>query len=1076
MTTFFGSGTKTTQAAQAPAVSGLQVQSSTYGAVIPIVYGTMRMAPNLIWYGDFVATSHTQDSSSGGGKGGSSGGGGSSTTYTYSTALMFGLSEGPIQGVGTVYVEKVVSDAPTLGFSVFLGSYPQTSWGYLTSFHPDEALGYNGISMLASASYYLADSPNLSNHNVEVIGIFSNSVSGMQDSDPSLVVVDVLTNGHYGAGYPISRVGDFTTYQNYTLAAGLLISPCYDSQQNANQILQDIADNTNSAWIFSSGVVTLVPYGDATLTGNGKTYTPPSTPVYDLNDDDFIYDSGTDPVLCTRSTPADTINSIQIEYKDRTNSYNIAIAQAKDQSSIDTYGLRQNSATNAHLFALGDYANLSAQLQLQRMAIRNIFSFTLSQRHARLDAMDIVTITDVGLALNQQWVRVLTISEDDNYNLAITAEEYLNGSGNAPLYTYQGGNGYNVNYNLTPGNSNMPVIFEPPVQIATSYGLQTWIAASGGENWGGCDVWISSDGDTYKLAGRLQGNSRQGFLTASLPSHADPDTVNTLSVNLAESRAELLSGTQQDADLGNTLCYVDGELISYQTATLTGANAYNLTYLRRGMYGSVIAAHANATQFARLDTNGVFIYPYDKTQIGQAIYVKILGYNIFGGAQQSLADVSPYTHVIQGPPLPSQVQGFSGQQNGGAVVFKWIEIVDYALKGYDILYAPKGIPLAGATFLTESARGTEMTNASVPPGSWTFYIQARDIADQVSAVASSFDLVVANENSVIYSVPSAPDFVGTLSGFTQYYLGELVPNSRNLASSYDLLAAPSAPSVDQVSGGTLSAATYFVKITYVTDGGETLPSTESSIAVSANNLLSVSGPAASGAATGFNVYVGTTSGTETLQNAVVIPIGAGWTMPTTGLISGAALPSSNSTGWEVFNVFVPDVVASATFTGQTIDVQFDSQIRIWANIASIIGLGDTGIPNVTFQIDSWLSAGMDPNNFINWTIGLLTARYIRPRLKATFTDRQVPYITSFTPVIDSDITTQNYNSVAVASSGTTLTFSSAFHAPPSIQCTPTSAGATSASATAITNTSALITVYNGSTAVAGTANVTVEGV
>jgi len=89
------SSPKQTQAKQHPAVSGLQIQTSAYGKVIPIVYGTTRLAPNLIWYGDFAAIAH-QSSPPSSGKGGVAGGsggkgGGGATTYTYTAAVMLGL-------------------------------------------------------------------------------------------------------------------------------------------------------------------------------------------------------------------------------------------------------------------------------------------------------------------------------------------------------------------------------------------------------------------------------------------------------------------------------------------------------------------------------------------------------------------------------------------------------------------------------------------------------------------------------------------------------------------------------------------------------------------------------------------------------------------------------------------------------------------------------------------------------------------------------------------------------------------------------------------------------------------------
>ena len=108
------------------------------------------------------------------------------------------------------------------------------------------------------------------------------------------------------------------------------------------------------------------------------------------------------------------------------------------------------------------------------------------------------------------------------------------------------------------------------------------------------------------------------------------------------------------------------------------------------------------------------------------------------------------------------------------------------------------------------------------------------------------------------------------------------------------LAPPATPSLSQVSGGSISATTYYVKTSYVNVVGETLPSTEASLSVSLNNLLRVASPGASGNATGYNVYVGTASGNQTKQNSTPIALGTNWTEPLGGLVAGAAAPSSGT--------------------------------------------------------------------------------------------------------------------------------------------------------------------------------------
>ena len=154
--------------------------------------------------------------------------------------------------------------------------------------------------------------------------------------------------------------------------------------------------------------------------------------------------------------------------------------------------------------------------------------------------------------------------------------------------------------------------------------------------------------------------ARGGALSAPLEAVALATTGRTidqahiLSVNLASSGADLTSATQADAEAGNTLCWVDGELLAYATANLTGPNAYDLAYLVRGLYGTENKTypHAAGAPFARLDA-GIVRIPYNEARIGQTIYLKFVSFNIWGGGEQSLADVEPHLYTLQGVGKPT---------------------------------------------------------------------------------------------------------------------------------------------------------------------------------------------------------------------------------------------------------------------------------------------------------------------------------------------------------------------------------------------------------------------------------------
>lgn len=205
------------------------------------------------------------------------------------------------------------------------------------------------------------------------------------------------------------------------------------------------------------------------------------------------------------------------------------------------------------------------------------------------------------------------------------------------------------NPNVAPGSTNPPIVFEPPAAL-TAVTAEVWIIATGGPSWGGCNVYISNDNSSYALAGAIHKGGRQGYLTAPLAAAADPDLSDTLAVDLSESAGQLLSGTQADADTFVTLCFCDGELVSYETATLTAANKYNLTYLRRGVYGTTIAAHSAGTKFARIGPTdpSLLKFDYPPSFIGGVIYIKLPAFNIFGGEAENLADVLVYAYSLTG--------------------------------------------------------------------------------------------------------------------------------------------------------------------------------------------------------------------------------------------------------------------------------------------------------------------------------------------------------------------------------------------------------------------------------------------
>ena len=445
--------------------------------------------------------------------------------------------------------------------------------------------------------------------------------------------------------------------------------------------------------------------GVSFLSGNGATYIPNLTPLYDLSDDDFIVSGAEDPVRVERKTNADAYNQVQIEYLDRANDYNIAVAEAKDQANIEQYGIRPKDAVKMHGICDAKVARQVAQLLLQRaLYVRNEYEFKLGWKYCLLEPMDLVTLTDGGLGLDKTPVRITEIEEDEDGVLNVKAEDFPFGTASATEYPTQPSLGYSADYNVSPGNAHAPVMFEAPLQL-TGGEPEIWLATAGGDMWGGAEVWVSTNGDSYTRVGAVSGKARYGSLTAALPAGAVFDRANTLGVEIGAG--QLTGGTEQDSRDLLTLCYADGEFLAYETAELKGVGRYVLGNLTRGAYGSNIDRHEAGRPFVRVDES-LFKYPVPRDWIGRTVWVKLVSHNVFGSGAQDLAEVPAYSYRIVGAPL-GQVANLrltSSWAYGREAVLAWdkldgadtYDVEIYAAGSQTRLRAINGITANGYTY------------------------------------------------------------------------------------------------------------------------------------------------------------------------------------------------------------------------------------------------------------------------------------------------------------------------------------------------------------------------------------------
>lgn len=610
-------------------IADFTVSTAEYGSAVPEILGTTRISGNVIYYDDFTAHEHRETQRSG--KGGHS----SKTvtiSYTYTVAVILGLCEGPIQGLKRVWIGKDIYTYPndTIQLTLFAGETNQKPWAYTLGKHPDKALSYSGLAYMAGV-IDLGDSGSMPNYNFEVVGKLTNTGDGI-DVNPADYMRYILDK----VGLSDVEIVGLDNYRQYCKAADMLIStpPDETSAKSAREIINEIATLTNAYVFWSNDTFKIVPLDDRDYTG----WKPNRTILYDLSADDFIPQSGGALVTYQRKDSSEVYNQYPVEFINRENGYEKESVSYAVTQDIADYGLRQANTTQAHyLYTKERAVKLAEQLARKGKYERNKYTFKLDWSFCRLEVGDLVTLTDENCGLNKQVVMIDSVTEGTDGLLTFTAVSRPEGTYTAAKYDVHETDRPYINYNKQAPNTDKPVILQPPADLTTN-GLEVWIGARGtGDNWGGCDVYVSDDNAHYRHAGTITSSARIGTLVKAIDATAD-----TIEVT---ANGTFLSGSEQDAKRGNTLCWLDGECFSYQTADLLPGGNYQLTGCMRGQYNTTAESHAAGCNFARLDSTLLKI-PFRKEDVGKQIWLKFVSFNIFGSGYQSLADVQAYEYVL----------------------------------------------------------------------------------------------------------------------------------------------------------------------------------------------------------------------------------------------------------------------------------------------------------------------------------------------------------------------------------------------------------------------------------------------
>lgn len=619
---FLFKGKSTTS--RADMIADFQINTASYGEVVPEILGTTRVSGNIIDYDDFTAHEHKSTTRTG------KGGGAKHTniTYTYSVAAAIALCEGPIAGIGKVWRDKEIYDYPNekIELTLFNGDVAQAPWPYMLSKHPDKALPYSGLAYMAGV-VDLGERGSLPQYNFEVYGKLRDTGDGT-DVNPADYIEHVLQS--VGADVQIEGIENFRAYCK---AADILIStPPEQKSAKAQQIINDIAEITNSLVFWSTDRLKIVPLADKPI----GTWTPANQIQYNLTADDFIAGTDGQLILYKRKDTSEAYNEATVEFINRANSYEKETVSFEVVADVQRNGLKPASKKSAHyLYTKARAQYYAEQLAMKRLYAKTQYTFRLDWAFCTLEVGDLVTLTDEACQLNRQIVVITAVNEAADGQLEFTAEGKPAGTYAPARYDVHENERPFIDYNQEAPSVNDVAIFQTVGDVG---GNQIFVGVNAPSGWGGCSVWLSDNGQNYSRIGSITQQARMGRVK-----YGFNQTGNLCNITL--NQGMLKGGTHIDAERANTLCWVNGEAFSYEGAEMHQDNWYTLSGLVRGQYGTNAISHNAGERFVRVD-EALFRYPYRKEDIGKTIYLKFTSMNLFGSNEQGLDEVQAYQYTL----------------------------------------------------------------------------------------------------------------------------------------------------------------------------------------------------------------------------------------------------------------------------------------------------------------------------------------------------------------------------------------------------------------------------------------------
>ena len=579
------------QETEGPRLQDLKVTQSAYGANIPIVYGNVRLAGNVIDASDFIETKHVKRKKKlfvTVAK---------NTTYTYAVHLAIMLCEGPLPDTvtvgriwanGEIFLDNTDGNAfknpptPFAGGLLFPRDGNTHFFADNARFYrgthdqpPDSTLeaingvgntpAYNGIAYIVLEDFQLQEYGNgIPNLEIELIDSATNNVETIVEDIASRGGVSVYANplrSDTCQGYIITQAG------------------------NVWGAIEPLAGAYSFDLVVFGGVIRAVKRAakiqahipDSDLAGRG------------------IRDSSGDTKTLTRADVLRLPSEITLSYFDPSRDYQINTQRAfRDQGDSNN----KISVEMPMVLTANEARKIADRMLWEAWAVTRQVKFTTSRRWERaLEASQIVTL-DVGN--ERRPFRIERMVRGKNGVVEFEAvfedptlyESDVQGSIGNPTNAF-------TNTIRLPGIANLhpfdaAIVSDEDDDAGLYYGV-----SAENSGWLGAVVERSEDGgSTYDELTDVFVAATVGNVLGTLGSARTDlfDETNEIAVTIIGTENELETVTELEIFNGENLAWVGssdgsfGEWIQFRTVTAVGSpQVFRLTGLVRGLYGTEYA-------------------------------------------------------------------------------------------------------------------------------------------------------------------------------------------------------------------------------------------------------------------------------------------------------------------------------------------------------------------------------------------------------------------------------------------------------------------------------------------------------